>query len=253
MHYFGSYGAWRQHFELVPMVAAALVAAAAMVATGCIGPNEARKSIEWETLLLIAASFGLARAIEKTGLDELLAQSTIGAAGDRPYLVLAAIYFVTMIFTETMSNNAAAVLIFPIAWQTATDLGLNPMPFIMAITVAASCGFASPLGYQTNLMVYGPGGYKFSDYLRFGGPLNLDSNGHHHYFSPSDLAFLKSTSHMAHRTIEDIGRQCLENKAVPPRQHLAQSLLFHHPCPEASTIMSIQSHCHSCDFDQKAR
>ena len=111
--------------ELVPMVAAALVAAAAMVATGCIGPNEARKSIEWETLLLIAASFGLARAIEKTGLDELLAQSTIGAAGDRPHLVLAAIYFVTMLFTETMSNNAAAVLIFPIAWQTATDLGLK--------------------------------------------------------------------------------------------------------------------------------
>jgi di/tricarboxylate transporter len=159
--------------ELVPMVAAALVAAAAMVATGCIGPNEARRSIEWETLLLIAASFGLARAIEKTGLDELIAQSTIGAAGDRPHLVLAAIYLVTMLFTETMSNNAAAVLIFPIAWQTATDLGLNPMPFIMAITVAASCGFASPLGYQTNLMVYGPGGYKFSDYLRFGGPLNL--------------------------------------------------------------------------------
>jgi di/tricarboxylate transporter len=159
--------------ELVPMVAAALVAAAAMVATGCIGPNEARRSIEWETLLLIAASFGLAQAIEKTGLDELIAQSTIGAAGDRPHLVLAAIYLVTMLFTETMSNNAAAVLIFPIAWQTATDLGLNPMPFIMAITVAASCGFASPLGYQTNLMVYGPGGYKFSDYLRFGGPLNL--------------------------------------------------------------------------------
>ena len=159
--------------ELVPMVAAALVAAAAMVATGCIGPNEARRSIEWETLLLIAASFGLAQAIEKTGLDELIAQSTIGAAGDRPHLVLAAIYLVTMLFTETMSNNAAAVLIFPIAWQTAADLGLNPMPFIMAITVAASCGFASPLGYQTNLMVYGPGGYKFSDYLRFGGPLNL--------------------------------------------------------------------------------
>ncbi len=159
--------------ELVPMVTAAMMAATAMVAAGCIGPNEARRSIEWETLLLIAASFGLARAIDKTGLAELIAQSTIGAAGDRPYLVLAAIYLVTMLFTETMSNNAAAVLIFPIAWQTASNLGLNPMPFIMSITVAASCGFASPLGYQTNLMVYGPGGYKFSDYLRFGGPLNL--------------------------------------------------------------------------------
>jgi di/tricarboxylate transporter len=86
---------------------------------------------------------------------------------------LAAIYFVAMLFTELMSNNAAAVLIFPIAWQTATDMGVNPMRFVMAITVAASCGFATPMGYQTNLMIYGPGGYKFSDYVRFGGPLNL--------------------------------------------------------------------------------
>jgi di/tricarboxylate transporter len=159
--------------ELVPMVAAAFVAAAAVVATGCISATEARRSIEWETLLLIAASFGLGRAIDKTGLDELIAQATIGAAGDSPHLVLAAIYLVTMLFTEMMSNNAAAVLIFPIAWQTAADLGLEPMPFVMAVTVAASCGFATPLGYQTNLMIYGPGGYKFSDYLRFGGPLNL--------------------------------------------------------------------------------
>jgi di/tricarboxylate transporter len=160
-------------FELVPMVAAAFVAAAAVVVTGCISSNEARRSIEWESLLLIAASFGLAKAMEKTGLDEAIARSTIAAAGDGPHAVLAAIYFVTMLFTELMSNNAAAVLIFPIAWQTAADLGVNPMPFVMAVTVAASCGFATPMGYQTNLMIYGPGGYKFSDYLRFGGPLNL--------------------------------------------------------------------------------
>jgi di/tricarboxylate transporter len=160
-------------FELVPMVAAAFVAAAAVLITGCISSNEARRSIEWESLLLIAASFGLAKAMEKTGLDESIARSTIAAAGDGPHAVLAAIYFVTMLFTELMSNNAAAVLLFPIAWQTATDLGVNPMPFVMAVTVAASCGFATPMGYQTNLMIYGPGGYKFSDYLRFGGPLNL--------------------------------------------------------------------------------
>ncbi len=160
-------------FELVPMVAAAFVAAAAVLVTGCISSNEARRSIEWESLLLIAASFGLAKAMEKTGLDEAIARSTIAAAGDGPHAVLAAIYFVTMLFTELMSNNAAAVLIFPIAWQTAADLGVNPMPFVMAVTVAASCGFATPMGYQTNLMIYGPGGYKFSDYLRFGGPLNL--------------------------------------------------------------------------------
>jgi di/tricarboxylate transporter len=155
------------------MVAAAFVAAATVLITGCISSNEARRSIEWESLLLIAASFGLAKAMEKTGLDESIARSTIAAAGDGPHAVLAAIYFVTMLFTELMSNNAAAVLLFPIAWQTATDLGVNPMPFVMAVTVAASCGFATPMGYQTNLMIYGPGGYKFSDYLRFGGPLNL--------------------------------------------------------------------------------
>ena len=160
-------------FELVPMVAAAFVAAAAVLVTGCISSNEARRSIEWESLLLIAASFGLAKAMEKTGLDESIARSTIAAAGDGPHAALAAIYFVTMLFTELMSNNAAAVLLFPIAWQTAADLGVNPMPFVMAVTVAASCGFATPMGYQTNLMIYGPGGYKFSDYLRFGGPLNL--------------------------------------------------------------------------------
>jgi di/tricarboxylate transporter len=159
--------------DLVPMVAAALVAAGAVVALRCISSTEARRAIEWESLLLIAASFGLARAMEKTGLAGAMAASTIGAAGDNPHVVLAAIYLVAMLFTELMSNNAAAVLTFPIARQTAADLGVNPMPFVMAITVAASCGFATPMGYQTNLMIYGPGGYKFRDYVRFGGPLNL--------------------------------------------------------------------------------
>ena len=159
--------------DLVPMVAAALVAAGSVVSLRCISSTEARRAIEWESLLLIAASFGLARAMEKTGLAGAMAASTIGAAGDNPHVVLAAIYLVAMLFTELMSNNAAAVLTFPIAWQTAADLGVNPMPFVMAITVAASCGFATPMGYQTNLMIYGPGGYKFRDYVRFGGPLNL--------------------------------------------------------------------------------
>lgn len=159
--------------ELVPMVAAALVAAGAMVATRCITSTEARRSIEWESLLLIAASFGLARAMDKTGLAASIASTTIDAAGGHPHLSLAALYLVAMLFTELMSNNASAVLTFPIAWRTAAELGVSPLPFLMAITVAASCGFATPMGYQTNLMIYGPGGYKFGDYLRFGGPLNL--------------------------------------------------------------------------------
>jgi di/tricarboxylate transporter len=159
--------------QLVPMVAAAALAAVAAVATRCITSTEARRSIEWESLLLIAASFGLAAAMEKTGLAASIAERTVALAGDSPYGVLAATYLVAMLFTELMSNNAAAVLVFPIAWEAAGDLGVEPMPFVMAVTVAASCGFATPMGYQTNLMIYGAGGYKFTDYLRFGGPLNL--------------------------------------------------------------------------------
>jgi len=159
--------------ELVSMVTAAMAAACLVVVSRCISSNDARKAIEWESLILIASSFGLARAISKTGLAESVAHCTISLAGDHPYVVLAAIYFVAMLFTELMSNNAAAVLVFPIAWQTAVNMNVNPMPFVFAITVAASCGFATPMGYQTNLMIYGPGGYRFSDYMRFGGPLNL--------------------------------------------------------------------------------
>ncbi len=159
--------------DLLPMVVAALAASGLMVATRCLSSTEARRSIEWQALLLIAASFGLAHAMQTTGLAREIAEGAIAAAGNNPLLVLAAIYVVTMVTTELMSNNAAAVLNFPIAWQTAEQLGVHPLPFVMAITVAASCGFATPIGYQTNLMIYGPGGYKFTDYIRYGGPLNL--------------------------------------------------------------------------------
>jgi di/tricarboxylate transporter len=159
--------------NLLPMVTAALAAAGLMVATRCLSSTEARRSIEWQALLLIAASFGLARAMQTTGLASSIAEGAIAAAGSNPLLVLATLYLVTMLTTELMSNNAAAVLNFPIAWQTAEQLGVHPLPFVMAITVAASCGFGTPIGYQTNLMIYGPGGYKFTDYVRYGGPLNL--------------------------------------------------------------------------------
>jgi di/tricarboxylate transporter len=158
---------------LLPMVTAAMTAAGLMVATRCLSSTEARRSIEWEALLLIAASFGIAKAMQSTGLASAIAEWAVSAAGNNPLLVLATVYVVTMVTTELMSNNAAAVLNFPIAWQTAEQLGVHPLPFIMAITVAASCGFGTPIGYQTNLMIYGPGGYKFTDYVRYGGPLNL--------------------------------------------------------------------------------
>jgi di/tricarboxylate transporter len=122
---------------------------------------------------VIAAALGLGRAVQASGAADAVAPAVIGLAGSSPWLALALIYAVTMVFTEILSNSGAAALVFPIALATARGLRVDVMPFVMAITVAASCGFASPFGYQTNLMVYGPGGYRFTDYLKVGGPLNL--------------------------------------------------------------------------------
>ena len=99
-----------------------------------------------------------------------MASKLIGLAGGHPWLVLVMVYFVTMVFTELVTNNAAAVLVFPIALAAARSLNVSFMPFAIAIMIAASGVFATPIGYQTNLMVYGPGGYRFSDYLRLGVP-----------------------------------------------------------------------------------
>jgi di/tricarboxylate transporter len=154
-------------------VVVALSAAALMILTRCCSPSGARRSLDWGVLLVIAASIGLGAAMQKTGADRGVAEGLVGLAGTNPYVVLTVLYGVTMVFTEALSNNTAAVIMFPIALATARSLGADSMPFIMSITVAASCGFATPIGYQTNLMVYGPGGYRFSDYVRFGGILNL--------------------------------------------------------------------------------
>lgn len=152
---------------------AALLAAGLMLLTGCCGVGAARRTVDWSVLVVIGASFGLARAIETTGLAAAVTRGVVGPAGGNPWLALAAVYGLTMLFTELLTNNAAAVLTFPVATATAAALGVSPMPFVMAVLVAASCGFATPIGYQTNLMVYGPGGYRFADYLRFGGGLDL--------------------------------------------------------------------------------
>ena len=111
--------------------------------------------------------------MQNSGIAGAIAQSLIAMAGQKPLLVLAVVYAVTLLFTETLTNVAAAVLVFPIAIATADNLGVNFMPFVIVTMVAASASFATPLGYQTNLMVYGPGGYRFSDYLRIGLPLDV--------------------------------------------------------------------------------
>ncbi len=159
--------------EILSMVEAALVAAALMIATGCTTASSVRSSIDWSVLIVIGASIGIGQSLQVTGADRTIADTWIGAFGDHPWLALLGVYVLTNVFTEVLTNNAAAVLIFPIAAATAENLGVSFEPFVFVIMMAASAGFATPIGYQTNLMVYGPGGYRFSDYVKFGLPLNV--------------------------------------------------------------------------------
>ncbi len=155
------------------MLNAALVAAGLMLLLRCCSANQARRSIEWNVLLVIAAALGLGEALDKTGAAELIAGMLLSLVQEQPWAALAMVYLVTTFFTEIITNNGAAALVFPIAMNTAERLEVNPLPFIVCIMIAASASFATPIGYQTNLMVYGPGGYRFGDYLRIGIPLNL--------------------------------------------------------------------------------
>ncbi len=156
------------------MVHAGLIAAAGMLLTGCCNASEARRSIDWEVLITIAAALGIGETMRSTGLAATIANGAVAAIGsEHPWLVLATIYATTMLLTELLTNNATAALMYPIAMATARSLGVDFQPFLIAIMIAASCGFATPFGYQTNLMIYGPGGYRFTDFLRLGVPLDL--------------------------------------------------------------------------------
>ncbi len=155
------------------MLAAALVAALLMILARCCTSAEARQSIDWSVLLVIGASLGIGQALETSGAAQVVAGNLIDLASGHPWLVLVMVYLVTMVFTELVTNNAAAVLVFPIALAAARSLEVSFMPFAITIMIAASGGFATPIGYQTNLMVFGPGGYKFGDYVRLGVPLDL--------------------------------------------------------------------------------
>jgi len=161
-------------FDIVPILQASLVAALLMVAGRVITPNEARTAIDLDVLLLIAASFGVGTAIETSGLASLVADWIVTPAMHiGPVAVLAAIVLATMVVTELITNNAAAALIFPIAVAAAKQSGVDPRSFAIAVAMAASASFLTPIGYQTNTMVYGPGGYRFGDYIRLGLPLTL--------------------------------------------------------------------------------
>lgn len=158
---------------LLSMLNAALLAAGAMLIMGCCTGAEARRTMDWQVLLVIGTALGIGRALEQSGAAPALADGIIQLAGGHPWLVLLAVFVITSLFTELITNNAAAVLVFPVAFSAAQGLGVSFMPFVICIMIAASASFSTPIGYQTNLMVYGPGGYRFADYLRFGIPLNL--------------------------------------------------------------------------------
>ncbi|HEX7046407.1 MAG TPA: SLC13 family permease [Gammaproteobacteria bacterium] len=160
-------------FGWLDILTAALAGAGAMVITRCCSGTDARRSIDLEVLIVIACAFALGEALDRTGAAHALAMNMLELTGNNPFAVLAVVYVTTVLMTEMITNNAAAVLMFPLAYAIAGSLGLNFMPFAIAITFAASASFATPIGYQTNLMVYGPGGYRFTDYIRFGAPLNI--------------------------------------------------------------------------------
>ena len=158
---------------LISMLNAALIGAGLMVLTGCCSVSQAEKSLDLTVIITIAASFALGTALSKTGVADFLANNIIGLSGGRAWLMLILTYLIVSFLTECITSNASALLMLPIVLDMTEKAGLNNEPFVFAIMIAASASFATPLGYQTNLMVYGPGGYHFKDFLRVGLPMNL--------------------------------------------------------------------------------
>ena len=159
---------------LLPIVAAAATGALMMVLSGCISTDEAYGAIEWNVLFLLAGMLALGAAMQKTGASTMLAGWMIdGVGGYGPIALVAAFFGATMLLTAVMSNNATVALLLPIAITTAQSLDVNPRTFMFAVVFAASSSFMTPVGYQTNTMIYGPGQYRFVDFIRVGGPLTL--------------------------------------------------------------------------------
>ncbi|MGR8950278.1 MAG: SLC13 family permease, partial [Gammaproteobacteria bacterium] len=158
---------------MLSMMQASLVGALLMVGVGCCNASVARRTIDWEVLLVIAGALALGKAMDKSGLALELGHFALAGLGHNPHVLLSAIIALTIVLAALVTAKAAAVLMLPIALAAATDASVSYMPFVIGIMIAASTSVATPIGYPTNLMVYGPGGYRFSDYLRLGGPLSL--------------------------------------------------------------------------------
>jgi di/tricarboxylate transporter len=160
--------------EIVPILQGSLVAALLMVLGRILTPNEARAAVDLDVLLMVAASYSIGKAIETSGLATLLANLLVAPAmAIGPTAVLGGVVVATLAVTQLITNNAAAVLVFPIAVAAATQIGADPRPFALSVAIASSGAFLTPIGYQTNTMIFGPGGYRFGDYIRLGLPLSL--------------------------------------------------------------------------------
>jgi di/tricarboxylate transporter len=156
------------------ITAAAITAVFFMLVTGCLQLRDAYRSVDVQVLLVIIGTIALGTAMEKTGADKIYAEAFLAPfQGQNPAVILAGFILLTLLITELMSNSATAVLLLPIAISTAISLGVSPRPFVIGVCIGASYGFAIPAGYQTHMLVYGPGGYRFSDFLKLGIPLDL--------------------------------------------------------------------------------
>jgi di/tricarboxylate transporter len=158
----------------LPILVTALAGVVAMVVTGVLAPTELYDAVEWDVIFLLAGVIPLGMALEQTGGADLLGSLVAAAGAVLPAVgVLWLFYLATGLITGVVSNNASVVLMLPVAVEAATQIGVNPFAFVLAVTFAASTAFLTPVGYQTNLFVYGPGGYRFVDYVRVGAPLQL--------------------------------------------------------------------------------
>jgi len=160
--------------EVVPIMVSALGGIVAMVATGCVRPNEVYEAVDWSVIVLLAGLIPLGMAMERSGTAAYLAQALTGVADMLPaFALMFVLYVFTSLITQVISNNASVILMLPMAVEVAEVTGGDPFSFVLAVTFAASCALLTPIGYQTNLMVYGPGGYRFTDFVRVGAPLQL--------------------------------------------------------------------------------
>ncbi|NBC17386.1 MAG: SLC13 family permease, partial [Bacteroidetes bacterium] len=160
--------------EVLPLVTAAFAAAIVMVVSRCVTGTEARRSVNLQVLIIIAAALGIGQAFVRTGLADALAQGILAASASLGVIaVLALLYVVTNVLTEIVANAAAAALMLPIALSTAATLGIDPKALAVIVTIGAAASFVTPIGYQTNLMVMAAGSYRFRDYVKVGAPASL--------------------------------------------------------------------------------